>query len=46
MPSIGHITIAWGRDYNDVGPARGILIGGRHHWLDVAVDVVPMEEQD
>ena len=44
MPSTGHITIAWGRDYNDVGPAKGILIGGRHHLLDVAVDVVPMAD--
>lgn len=42
MPSDGHITLAWGRDYDDVGPARGILIGGQHHWMDVSVDVVPI----
>ena len=42
MPTDGHITLAWGRDYNDVGPAKGILIGGRRHWLDVSVDVVPI----
>ena len=43
MPSDGHITIAWGRDYNDVGPIRGILVGGRRHRLHVSVDVVPQE---
>ncbi len=43
MPSDSHITLAWGRDYNDVGPAKGILIGGKRHWLEVGVDVVPVE---
>jgi len=43
MPSDAHITVAWGRDYDDVGPAKGILIGGQRHWMDVAVDVVPIE---
>lgn len=44
MPSDAHITLAWGRDYDDVGPAKGILIGGQRHYMDVAVDVVPIEE--
>jgi transglutaminase-like putative cysteine protease len=44
IPSDSHITLAWGRDYDDVGPAKGILIGGQHHWLDVSVDVVPAAE--
>jgi len=44
MPSDSHITLAWGRDYSDVGPAKGILIGGKRHWMDVAVDVVPIVE--
>ena len=43
MPSDGHITVAWGRDYDDVGPVRGILIGGRQQEMDVAVDVAPVE---
>lgn len=43
MPSEGHITIAWGRDYSDVGPIRGIVVGGRSHLLHVSVDVVPQE---
>jgi transglutaminase-like putative cysteine protease len=43
MPSDAHITLAWGRDYDDVGPSRGILLGGRRHWMDVSVDVAPVE---
>jgi transglutaminase-like putative cysteine protease len=43
MPTDEHITLAWGRDYDDVGPAKGILIGGKHHWLEVSVDVMPIE---
>ena len=42
MPSDGHVILAWGRDYDDVGPARGILIGGQQHWMDVSVDVLPI----
>lgn len=43
MPLDSHITVAWGRDYDDVGPIRGILIGGQRQRLDVSVDVVPVE---
>ena len=43
MPSGEHITVAWGRDYSDVGPIQGILVGGRRHQLHVAVDVLPEE---
>ena len=46
MPSDGHITVAWARDYDDVGPVRGILIGGRQQEMDVSVDVVPVEAQN
>lgn len=37
-----HITIAYGRDYNDVSPISGVLIGGGEHAVTVGVDVVPM----
>lgn len=37
------ITIAWGRDYDDVSPARGILVGGAGHGLTVSVDVEPLD---
>lgn len=42
LPSIRHITAAWGRDYGDVGPIRGVLLGSGEHTLAVAVDVVPL----
>ncbi len=37
-----HITIAWGRDYSDVAPVRGVVIGAGSHTLAVSVDVEPM----
>ena len=40
MPSTGHITLAWGRDYGDVSPIRGVILGGGGHSLQVNVDVV------
>lgn len=38
-----HITIAYGRDYDDVSPIRGILLGGSEHTVTVNVDVKPIE---
>jgi transglutaminase-like putative cysteine protease len=43
LPEDHHITVAWGRDYSDVCPIRGIIVGGGHHELSVAVDVLPFE---
>jgi transglutaminase-like putative cysteine protease len=43
LPSLDHITLAWGRDYDDVAPVRGIIDGGGAHTLTVAVDVLPLE---
>jgi transglutaminase-like putative cysteine protease len=34
-----HVVAAWGRDYADVSPVRGVLIGGGAHRLQVAVDL-------
>jgi transglutaminase-like putative cysteine protease len=35
-----YVTTAWGRDYADVSPLKGIVFGGGDfHTLDVAVDV-------
>jgi len=48
LPSLRHITIGWGRDYGDVPPVRGILVGSQGQKLSVAVDVVacgPTEEE-
>jgi transglutaminase-like putative cysteine protease len=38
-----HITIAWGRDYSDVTPVRGVVVGAGSHALEVKVDVEPSE---
>ena len=42
LPSMRHITTAWGRDYSDVSPARGVLVGSGEHTVTVAVDVEPL----
>ena len=42
VPSDGHITLAWGRDYSDVSPIYGVLLGGARHKLTVEVDVMPL----
>ncbi len=40
FPTRRHVTVAWGRDYADVTPVRGVVIGpSRAQTLDVAVDV-------
>lgn len=43
IPSTRHVTLAWGRDYGDVCPIKGVFIGGGSHAMTVAVDVVPLE---
>ncbi|MGD9854998.1 MAG: transglutaminase N-terminal domain-containing protein [Planctomycetaceae bacterium] len=37
-----HITLAWGRDYSDVCPVKGVYVGGHQDELSVSVDVVPV----
>ena len=43
-PSTRHLTMAWGRDYGDVSPIRGVILGSGEHTLKVAVDVIPADE--
>jgi transglutaminase-like putative cysteine protease len=43
VPSSGHVTIAWGRDYGDVSPLRGLILGGGAHALNVGVDMEVLE---
>ncbi len=38
-PSESHVTVGWGRDYQDVSPVKGVLLGGGEHTVNVAVDV-------
>lgn len=40
LPMEQHIVTAWGRDYGDVTPLKGVIFGGGEgHSLNVAVDV-------
>ena len=34
-----HVTLAWGRDFGDVSPLRGTIVGGGRHKLSVDVGV-------
>ena len=36
-----HITLAWGRDFSDVTPMRGVILGGGEQELEVRVTVSP-----
>jgi transglutaminase-like putative cysteine protease len=42
IPSEQHITLAWGRDYDDISPIKGIILGGGSHTMSIAVDVAPV----
>ena len=42
IPSDKHITLAWGRDFGDVSPLRGVILGGGRHHIHVSVDVSPI----
>jgi transglutaminase-like putative cysteine protease len=43
IPGVEHITFAWGRDYGDVSPINGFIVGGGSHQVSVAVDVSPRD---
>ncbi len=43
VPLDQHITLAWGRDYADVTPLKGIAFGGGQHTLSVSVDVLRLD---
>jgi transglutaminase-like putative cysteine protease len=45
VPSDRHITLAWGRDYSDVSPIRGVILGGGAHTLNVHVDVIRLDSE-
>lgn len=42
IPDTEHIAIAWGRDFGDVSPQRGVILGGGSHKIKVGVTVTPM----
>ncbi len=47
-PTVGfdrHVTTAWGRDYADVTPVKGIMFGGGlEHTATISVDVEPIDD--
>ncbi len=40
-PAGSHITLGWGRDFEDVSPLKGVTVGGARHTLAVEVLVTP-----
>lgn len=44
QPRLEHITIGWGRDFSDVSPMRGVILGGGGHEPAIEVTVVPESE--
>jgi transglutaminase-like putative cysteine protease len=34
-----HVTVAWGRDFSDVSPVRGMILGGGTHHYGVSVEL-------
>lgn len=43
MPDTQHIVLAWGRDFGDVSPLRGVILGGGSHEPRVSVNVAPLD---
>lgn len=42
LPDTEHIVMASGRDFGDVSPLRGVILGGGSHEPEVAVTVTPL----
>jgi transglutaminase-like putative cysteine protease len=45
VPSDHHVTVACGRDFADVTPVRGVILGGGKHTVRVSVDVANVDEK-
>jgi transglutaminase-like putative cysteine protease len=45
LPEERHVTLAWGRDFGDVSPLRGVVLGGGQHRVVVGVDVVRLDSE-
>jgi transglutaminase-like putative cysteine protease len=39
-----HIVLAYGRDFGDISPLRGVILGGGEHEPRVEVTVTPLPE--
>jgi len=42
QPNERYVVTAWGRDYSDVTPLKGVIYGGGANQLSVSVDVMPV----
>ena len=40
LPGERHVVAAWGRDFSDVSPLKGVVHGGGRHTVTVGVDVM------
>jgi transglutaminase-like putative cysteine protease len=45
MPRGEHFTVAWGRDYSDVTPVKGVALGGGEQVISVSVDISPSDAE-
>lgn len=41
VPTDGHVTVGWGRDFGDVTPVKGVALGGGGQTVEVEVRVTP-----
>ena len=39
-----HVVLAYGRDYGDISPVRGVILGGGRHTVTVGVDLEAVDE--
>jgi transglutaminase-like putative cysteine protease len=46
LPTESHVTVAWGRDYSDVTPVRGVALGGGEQIISVSVEVSPVKAEE
>ena len=44
LPDESYVTTAWGRDFGDVSPIKGVILGGGAHTVHAAVDVTPIQD--
>jgi transglutaminase-like putative cysteine protease len=44
MPTDGHVTVGWGRDFGDVTPVKGVALGGGGQTVKVEVHVLPFQQ--
>jgi transglutaminase-like putative cysteine protease len=46
LVTLEHPTLGWGRDFGDVSPLKGVVLGGGAHTVDVSVEVVALDEEE